>query len=54
MERKIIISLVSGYLVFYAADLDDRQQNAGNFPDICSIFCILSGLVWIEERMQAA
>ena len=23
---------------FYAADLDDRQQNAGNHPDICSIF----------------
>lgn len=38
MERKIIISLVSGYLVSIFADLDDRQQNAGNHTDIRSIF----------------
>ena len=53
MERKIIISLVSGYLVSMLPIwmIDSRMQ------EIILIFavsiCVLSGLIWIEERMQA-
>lgn len=52
MERKIIISLVSGYLVSMLPIwiIDSRMQEI--ILTFSVSFCILSGLIWIEERMQ--
>ena len=51
MERKIIISLVSGYLVSMLPIwmIDSRMQEI--VLTFAVSFCILSGLIWIEERM---
>lgn len=52
MERKIIISLVSGYLVSMLPIwmIDSRMQEI--ILIFAVSFCVLSGLIWIEERMQ--
>lgn len=52
MERKIIISLVSGYLVSMLPIwmIDSRMQEI--ILIFAVSFCALSGLIWIEERMQ--
>ena len=52
MERKIIISLVSGYLVSMLPiwTIDSRMQEI--LLTFAVSFCILSGLIWIEERIQ--
>lgn len=52
MERKIIISLVSGYLVSMLPIwmIDSRMQEI--LLTFAVSFCILFGLIWIEERMQ--
>lgn len=52
MERKIIISLISGYLVSMLPIwmIDSRMQEI--ILIFAVSFCILSGLIWIEERMQ--
>lgn len=52
MERKIIISLVSGYLVSMLPIwmIDSRMQEI--ILIFAGSFCVLSGLIWIEERMQ--
>lgn len=52
MERKIIISLVSGYLVSMLPIwmIDSRMQEIILIFTVS--FCVLSGLIWIEERMQ--
>lgn len=52
MERKIIISLVSGYLVSMLPIwmIGSRMQEI--ILTFAVSFCILSGLIWIEERIQ--
>lgn len=52
MERKIIISLVSGYLVSMLPIwmIDSRMQEI--ILIFAVSFCVLSGLIWIEERIQ--
>lgn len=52
MERKIIISLVSGYLVSMLPIwmIDSRIQEI--ILTFTVSFCILSGLIWVEERIQ--
>ena len=49
MERKIIISLVSGYLVSMLPIwmIDSRMQEI--ILIFAVSFCVLSGLIWIED-----
>ena len=51
-NEKIIISLVSGYLVSMLPiwTIDSRMQEI--LLTFAVSFCILSGLIWIEERIQ--
>lgn len=52
MERKVIASMLTGYLISMLPvwEIGSRMQEI--ILTFAVSFCILSGLIWIEERIQ--